>query len=82
MDIDGFDAVRLWHMHEWGIENALETLLTYNAEDTVVLEQLVFTGLNLEAENKAHLRLETYQLPLPPPIPTRICPSVYKMLRA
>jgi uncharacterized protein YprB with RNaseH-like and TPR domain len=81
MDIDGFDAVRLWRMHDWGIENALETLLTYNAEDTVVLEQLVFTGLNLEAEKKPHLRLETYELPLPPRIHTRVCPNVYKMLR-
>lgn len=82
MDIDGFDAVRLWRMHDWGVENALETLLTYNAEDTIVLEQLVYTGLNLEAELKPHLKLETYALPLPPPIPTRVCPQVYKMLRA
>jgi uncharacterized protein YprB with RNaseH-like and TPR domain len=82
MDIDGFDAVRLWRMHDWGVENALETLLTYNAEDTIVLEQLVFTGLNLEAEQKPHLRLERYDLPLAPAIPTRVCPNVYKMLRA
>jgi uncharacterized protein YprB with RNaseH-like and TPR domain len=81
MDIDGFDAVRLWRMHDWGIENALETLMTYNAEDTIVLEQLVYTGLNIEAENKSHLRLESYELPVPPKIATRICPNVYKMLR-
>ena len=31
MDIDGFDAVRLWRLHERGVPNALATLLTYNS---------------------------------------------------
>jgi len=81
MDIDGFDAVRLWSMHSKGIPRALDTLLTYNAEDTVVLEQLMYCGLNIEAEKKSSLRLGTYSLPQAPKIPTRVCPEVYRLLR-
>lgn len=81
MDIDGFDAVRLWRLHERGVPNALETLLTYNAEDTVVLEQLSRVGLNLEAARRPHLNLETYTLPAGPIIPMEVCPLIYQMLR-
>lgn len=81
MDIDGYDAVRLWRMHEWGVERALETLMTYNAEDTVVLEQLMYCCLNLEAAFNPHLRLTTYEIPMCPPIPYRVCPDVYRKLR-
>lgn len=82
MDIDGFDAVRLWRMHEYGIPHALETLMTYNAEDTVVLEQLVYCGLNLEAERKHDLRLPSYRLPRALSIATQVCPDVYRLLRS
>jgi uncharacterized protein len=81
MDLDGYDAVRLWRMHEWGVERALETLMTYNAEDTVVLEQLMFCALNMEADCKSHLRLPTYDIPCTPEISTRICHDVYAQLR-
>ena len=82
MDIDGFDAVRLWRMHEHGLERALETLLTYNAEDTVVLEQLVYSGLNLESERRRQLGLPTYVLPPAKRIPTSVCPEIYRILRS
>lgn len=81
IDIDGYDAVRLWAMHERGVERALETLMTYNAEDTVVLEQLVFCGLNIESEKRPHLMLPTYAHPASRVIPTRVCPHVYRLLR-
>ena len=81
MDIDGYDAVRLWAMHERGVPRALETLLTYNAEDTVVLEQLCYCGLNIEAEKRQNLMLPTYQHPASREIPTRVCPDVYRLLR-
>jgi uncharacterized protein YprB with RNaseH-like and TPR domain len=81
MDIDGFDAVRLWKLHERGVPRALDTLFTYNAEDTLVLEQLVFCGLNLEALQRPMLKLATYDLPQARTVPTRICPQVYRMLR-
>jgi uncharacterized protein len=81
MDIDGFDAVRLWNMHRRGLPNALETLLTYNAEDTLVLEQLIFCGLNLEAEHHQVLNLPKYALPPARDIPHEVCPNIYRMLR-
>ena len=81
MDIDGFDAVRLWRMYEGGDKRALETLMTYNAEDTVVLEQLVHCALNIEAKARPQLKLQTYMLPQSPKIPTQICPKVYGRLR-
>lgn len=81
MDIDGFDAVRLWKLHERGVPNALETLLTYNAEDTVVLEQLVYCALEMERESLMHLKLKKFRAPRPPEIPHSICPLVYRMLR-
>jgi uncharacterized protein YprB with RNaseH-like and TPR domain len=37
-DIDGRDAVRLWHEHERGKDGALETLIEYNQADTRNLE--------------------------------------------
>ncbi len=81
MDIDGFDAVRLWRLHERGVPNALETLYTYNAEDTVVLEQLMFCGLNLESDRRPNLALDSFEIPQTPHIPMEVCPLVYRMLR-
>jgi len=50
-DVDGREAVRLWHEHERGVDGALDRLIAYNREDTVnmvsVLEQAVDA---LEAE--------------------------------
>lgn len=40
-DISGRDAVRLWHEYERGDEAALETLVSYNRDDTVNLKRLV-----------------------------------------
>ena len=36
-DISGLDAVRLWREHERGVDGSLETLVSYNREDTVNL---------------------------------------------
>ncbi len=36
-DLSGEDAVRLWREHERGVDGALETLVSYNREDTVNL---------------------------------------------
>lgn len=44
-DVDGREAVRLWHEHERGVDGALDRLVQYNREDTVnmveVLDSLV-----------------------------------------
>jgi uncharacterized protein YprB with RNaseH-like and TPR domain len=42
-DISGEDAVRLWREYERGDEAALETLVSYNREDTVNLRTLTDT---------------------------------------
>ncbi|RLM48905.1 ribonuclease H-like domain-containing protein, partial [Halorubrum sp. Atlit-28R] len=42
-DISGRDAVRLWREYERGDESALDTLVSYNREDTVNLERLMET---------------------------------------
>ena len=44
-DVDGREAVRLWHEHERGVDGALDRLVEYNQEDTEnmvpVLERVV-----------------------------------------
>ena len=40
-DISGRDAVRLWREYERGREESLETLVSYNREDTVNLRRLM-----------------------------------------
>jgi uncharacterized protein YprB with RNaseH-like and TPR domain len=39
-DISGRDAVRLWREHERGVDGSLDTLVSYNREDTVNLQTL------------------------------------------
>lgn len=38
--LNGFDAVRMWHMWTRGNEGALDTLIRYNAEDVLSLPKL------------------------------------------
>jgi hypothetical protein len=40
-DLSGRDAVRLWHEYERGDEGALETLVSYNRDDTANMERLL-----------------------------------------
>jgi len=40
-DLSGRDAVRLWHEYERGDEQALETLVSYNRDDTANLQRLL-----------------------------------------
>lgn len=39
--LSGFDAVRLWEQYQRGSGEALETLIHYNTEDVVHLEQII-----------------------------------------
>ncbi|MGZ3686922.1 MAG: ribonuclease H-like domain-containing protein [Bdellovibrionota bacterium] len=81
LDIDGFDAVRLWQMHRRGVEGALETLLTYNAEDTVVLEPLLVKAYNLEIARLPELPLVPLEERPLLELSTRSHSSVYARLR-
>jgi len=40
-DISGEDAVRLWHRYEAGDDDALDTLVSYNREDTVNMVEIM-----------------------------------------
>ena len=82
MDIDGFDAVRLWRMHKRGVPGALETLMTYNAEDTVVLEQLLNKCWSMECEKLPNMGLNPRPEAVLPEIVTKIDTNVYDLLRA
>ena len=48
-DIDGFFAVLLWDEYQrTGDQKALDTLLAYNIQDTVTLENLMVTAYNMK----------------------------------
>ena len=48
-DIDGFFAVLLWDEYQKNKnEKALDTLLAYNVQDTVTLENLMVTAYNMK----------------------------------
>jgi uncharacterized protein YprB with RNaseH-like and TPR domain len=91
LDIDGFDAVRLWQMHRRGVEGALETLLTYNAEDTIVLAPLLAKAFNLELERQVKMNPTVFEsarhsmrplaIPALPALHTGVSRSVYNLLR-
>ena len=44
--LDGYDAVRMWHMWERGNRGALDTLVRYNAEDVFSLPKLAEIAYN------------------------------------
>ena len=51
-DIDGFFAVLLWDEYQrTGDQKALETLLAYNIQDTVTLENLTVTAYNMKLKD-------------------------------
>jgi uncharacterized protein YprB with RNaseH-like and TPR domain len=60
-DMDGFEAVRLWHAHERGHKTALPRLLAYNAQDVLSLELLLIKMYNLS--------MTGYPLFTPAPLP-------------
>lgn len=81
LDLDGYDAVRLWRLHLRGVEGALETLLTYNAEDTVVLEPLLAIAYNLEASRRPELELPQVSVSPMARVATGVSLEVYRALR-
>lgn len=79
--LDGFDAVRLWHMFEDGNKAALETLLYYNAEDTILLHPLLEKSVNLYLKN-SHFQIDDFKMHYAiPRIPGKVHKSVLRALR-
>jgi uncharacterized protein YprB with RNaseH-like and TPR domain len=65
-EIDGFVAVLLWHRHARGDERALQTLLAYNAQDTLNLETLMVYAYNAYLDRlSAAPFAAAYRLPPP-----------------
>ena len=63
-DVDGFFAVLLWDEYQKaGNQKALDTLLAYNVQDTITLENLMVTAYNLKLRQTpfydSHLIAET-----------------------
>ena len=81
-DIDGYDAVRLWRLHQQGVPGALETLLTYNAEDAVILEPLLVEAFNREVAARPELGLAPLSGGAVPRLATEVDLKVYALLRA
>lgn len=82
MDIDGYDAVRLWRLHQQGWPKALETLLTYNAEDALILEPLLVDAFNRELERFPELAITPLVSRPQPELSTGIDPGVYSRLKS
>ena len=56
-DIDGYFAVLLWNEYvKSGNPGALETLLAYNVQDTVTLENLLVTAYNMKLKQTPFYR--------------------------
>ena len=80
--VDGFFAVLLWNeFHRTGNEKALETLLAYNMEDTVNLEQLMVMAYNLKLKDTPFAQSHSLALPFPPAIPFRADRKTIEIIR-
>jgi len=51
--VDGFEAVRLWHLYRRGDKAALEKLILYNLTDVANLVELAETGVGLKSRRMA-----------------------------
>lgn len=58
--LDGRDAITLWAMSQEGEDEALDTLIRYNAEDVLVLPRLAFIAVR---DHSAGTPMALYDLP-------------------
>jgi uncharacterized protein YprB with RNaseH-like and TPR domain len=66
-DIDGFFAVLLWDEYQRTDDpKALETLLSYNIQDTINLENLMVTAYNLKLKDTPFYETHLIEEPTPP----------------
>ena len=66
-DIDGFFAVLLWEEYQrTGGQKALDTLLAYNIQDTVTLENLIVTAYNMKLGQTPFYNTHLVEAPIPP----------------
>jgi uncharacterized protein len=66
-DVDGFFAVLLWQEYQrTGNQKALDTLLAYNIQDTVTLENLLVTAYNMKILQTPFYNTHNIGVPIPP----------------
>jgi uncharacterized protein YprB with RNaseH-like and TPR domain len=69
-DIDGFFAVLLWEEYQrTGNQKAIDTLLAYNIQDTVTLENLMVTAYNMKIRQTPFYDTHLIEEPIFPEIP-------------
>jgi hypothetical protein len=69
-DIDGFFAVLLWEEYQKsGDRNALDTLLAYNVQDAVTLENLAVTAYNMKIRQTPFYETHLLEKPVVPSNP-------------
>jgi len=67
-DIDGFFAVILWDEYQrTGDQKTLDTLLAYNVQDTVTLENLMVTAYNMKLKGTPYYDTHLIE-DSPPPV--------------
>ena len=72
-DIDGFFAVLLWEEYQQtGNRKVLDTLLAYNIQDTINLENLMVTAYNLKLRDTPFYKSHCIQESTPPSNPFRV----------
>jgi uncharacterized protein YprB with RNaseH-like and TPR domain len=71
-DIDGFFAVLLWDEYQrTGDQKTLDTLLAYNIQDTVTLENLMVTAYNMKLKDTPFYEIHFIEDPILPVSPYR-----------
>jgi hypothetical protein len=72
-DIDGFFAVLLWEEYQQtGDQKTLDTLLAYNIQDTINLENLMVTAFNLKLKETPFYETHLIEESLLPANPLRV----------
>lgn len=80
--IDGSFAVLLWREYErYGNEQALETLLAYNIEDTVNLERLMVEAYNRNVERTPFYANLELSYPAPPMLSHQPDPAIIELCK-
>ena len=72
-DIDGFFAVLLWDEYRRTIDQKeLDTLLAYNIQDTINLENLMVTAYNMKLKDTPFYETHLIEESTPPVNPYRV----------
>jgi len=81
-DVDGFLAVLLWEEYaKTGSRRILDTLLAYNVQDAVTLENLLVTAYNLKLRDTPFYKNLLIEESMPPANPFRADPAAIDRIK-